>query len=363
MRFSDKNYNFEARKRIIYEEKLFLSMRYVTNRVLFVLSLLLMVAMFCDAQDYDRKTGVRMDVPLDSIHLSDPFVLADRNTRTYYMTGTGGMMWKSKDLAKWEGPYMVTEIDSTSWMGPRPMVWAAEIHQYKGKYYYFATFTNQAVNIDTVNNNVIERRACHVLVSSKPDVPYVPMADSVYLPADIPTLDGTLWVDKDKKPYMVFCHEWLQNLNGTVEKIELKPDLSGTTGERKILFRASDSPWSRESTDDGSIKPNKVTDGPFLFRTKTGKLGMLWTSWVYTAYTQGVAYSESGTLDGPWIQEESPITPPNYGHGMLFRTFDGKLLMAVHSHKDLGQGRSDRRPHFFLMSDSGDKLRIVREYK
>ena len=69
------------------------------------------------------------------------------------------------------------------------------------------------------------------LVSDNPDGPYVPMKDSTYLPADKPTLDGTFWVDKDGKPYMVYCYEWLQALDGTIEKIELKPDLSGTIGE------------------------------------------------------------------------------------------------------------------------------------
>ena len=42
--------------------------------------------------------------------------------------------------------------------------------------------------------------------------------------------------------------------------------------------------------------------GPYLFRTGTGRLGMIWTSWIYNVYTQGVAYSESGTLDGPWYK-------------------------------------------------------------
>ena len=302
------------------------------------------------------------DVPTDSIRLSDPFVFADKNTKTYYMTGTGGMMWKSKNLKTWTGPYRVAQTDPNSWMGPRPMIWAAEIHKYNDKYYYFATFTNQQVHIDTVANNVIDRRACHVLVSNTPDGPYTPMADSTYLPANIPTLDGTFWVDKDKKPYMVFCYEWLQNLNGTIEKIELKPDLSGTIGERKLLFRASDSPWSRERTSFDYDVPNKVTDGPFLFTTSTGRLGMLWTSWVYDVYTQGVAYSESGTLDGPWIQELTPITPPNFGHGMLFTDFKGNQLMAVHSHMKRGDN-TIRIPHFFLVSLKGDKLTVLKEYK
>ena len=119
----------------------------------------------------------RKNIPLDSIYLSDPFILADQKTNMYYMTGTGGKLWKSKDLKYWDGPYTVAITDSNSWMGPRPMIWAAEIHPYKNKYYYFATFTNKAVPIDTVKGNVIERRACHVLVSNKPDGPFIPMQD------------------------------------------------------------------------------------------------------------------------------------------------------------------------------------------
>lgn len=325
----------------------------------FTLSLLF-ISILISAQERGGR-AIRQNVPLDSIVLSDPFILADHKTNAYYMTGTGGMLWKSKDLKLWDGPYRVTQTDPNSWMGPRPMIWAAEIHPYQNKYYYFATFTNRAVKIDTVKGNVIERRASHVLVSDKPDGPYTPMKDSIYLPADKPTLDGTFWIDKDGKPYMVYCYEWLQNWNGTIEKIELKPDLSGTIGEGKILFRASDSPWSREKDENGKDRPNKVTDGPYLFRTATGRLGMIWTSWVYNVYTQGVAYSESGTLDGPWVQEKEPITPPNFGHGMLFRSLDGKLLMSVHSHKN-NNGRYLRVPHLFEVDLSGNKLVVGKPY-
>ncbi|WP_415957758.1 glycoside hydrolase family 43 protein [Paraprevotella xylaniphila] len=307
------------------------------------------------------QSRAKNHVPLDSIVLSDPCILPDRATMTYYMTGTGGKLWKSKDLRYWDGPYTVAETDPASWMGPEPMIWAAELHPYKGKYYYFATFTNPDVKIGSFRGNEIERRACHVLVSDKAEGPYRPMEDKTYLPAEKPTLDGTLWVDTDGKPYMVYCYEWLQTWDGTIEKIELKPDLSGSMGEGQLLFRASDSPWSREVID-GDTVASKVTDGPYLFRTQTGRLGMIWTSWIYDVYTQGVAYSESGTLDGPWVQEEQPITPPNFGHGMLFRTFDGQLLMSVHSHKDINS-YFHRVPHLFKVDDSGDKIVVEEEYR
>lgn len=294
-------------------------------------------------------------VPTDSIILSDPCVLADSATMTYYMTGTHGKLWKSKNLANWSGPYDVVQTDSASWMGADPEIWAAELHKYGDKYYYFATFTNNAIEVA----EGLPRRASHVLVSDSPEGPYRPVGTDDYLPADVLTLDGTFWQDADGKPYMVFCEEWLCNDNGTVEKIELKPDLSGSVGERKVLFRASDSPWSREERND-TITFNRVTDGPWLFRTATGRLGMLWTSWVLHDYTMGVAYSESGTLDGPWIQEPEPLTPPNFGHGMIFTDFDGRTILSLHSHSDVN-GRYVRRPTFWEVDLSGDKLKLGKQ--
>ena len=314
-----------------------------------------------EPQKRERSRFEVRKVPTGQIFLSDPFILADKERGMYYMTGTGGMLWKSPDLKIWEGPYIVAKTDHDSWMGPRPMIWAAELHKYKDKYYYFATFTNRADTIDTYRGNVIPRRACHILVSDKPEGPYTPMADETYLPADQPTLDATLWIE-DGKPYMLFCHEWLQNWNGTVESILLKDDLSGSLGERRLLFTANESPWSRQKNDDGTVSPNRCTDGPYVFRTKTGSLGIIWTSWKFDEYTQGVAYSESGRLEGPWIQEPEQITPPNYGHGMIFTTFDGKLLLCCHSHKMDGN-RTIRIPAFFLLDDSGDKLKVVGPYE
>jgi hypothetical protein len=320
---------------------------------------LTLLTFLCKAQG-QRAPVPKTNVPLDSIRLSDPFILADEKSKTYFMTGTGGLLWKSKNLQTWAGPYKVAQIDSTSWMGPAPMIWAAELHAYKSKYYYFGTFTNRAVMIDTVNGTAIERRACHILVSDSPDGPFTPMADPTYLPAKMPTLDGTLWIE-DGQPYLVYCYEWLQNGNGTIESIKLKPGLSGTTGESTLLFKAKDAPWSKEKNADGTEGRSKVTDGPFLFKTATGKLGMIWTSWIHDVYTQGIAYSTTGKLNGPWVHEPQPITPPNFGHGMLFHTFDGKLLMALHSHKSVN-GRYVRVPRFFSVDLSGDKLVVTGTY-
>ena len=52
-------------------------------------------------QELLRARGFRTDIPLDSIRLSDPCIMADKATGMYYMTGTGGRIWMSRDLARW----------------------------------------------------------------------------------------------------------------------------------------------------------------------------------------------------------------------------------------------------------------------
>jgi len=69
-----------------------------------------------------RRPEPKRNILLDSIRLSDPFILADKKTNSYYMTGTGGLLWKSKDMKYWDGPYQVTNTDPNSWMGPNPMI-------------------------------------------------------------------------------------------------------------------------------------------------------------------------------------------------------------------------------------------------
>lgn len=306
-------------------------------------------------------------VAFEDMSQSDPFILADPITRMYYMTGSGGSLWRSEDLKMWEGPFNVVQHDPNSWMGPRPAIWAAELHFYKGKYYYFATFTNRNIIVDVVPDRYdVQRRASHVLMAEDVMGPYRPMNDEIYLPENWSTLDGTFWVE-DGTPYMIFCHEWMQTVIGTMEMIELAPDLSRSVGKPVTLFKASDGPWSREMNSIGEITfgmelGGQVTDGPFLFKTQTGKLGMLWSSWGDQRYAQGVAYSASGKLAGPWLQEDKPLNPENSGHGMMFRTFEGKLLMALHYSSLDPNARGGRKPKLLAIDDSGDKIKVTGPY-
>ena len=61
---------------------------------------------------------------------------------------------------------------------------------------------------------------------------------------------------------MVFCHEWVQLIDGTVDSMRLKPDLSEAAGDPMRLIRASDAPGAKTGPTEG-----KVTDGPFLYKS------------------------------------------------------------------------------------------------
>jgi len=301
----------------------------------------------------------------DSISMSDPYILADEATKTYYLTGSGGCIYKSTDLKNWTGPYGAYDTRGT-WMEGINFVAAAEIHKVNGKYYYAASFGDRKELVDVVPRRYnIYRHQTMILESDKAEGPFKlkntdPNYD--YLPHNLDIIDGTIY-NENGQSYMVFVNEWMQTVDGTMEYVKLSPDLSKTISDPVMLFRATESPCPLEMVGNGEMTyglklPGWVTDGPELFRTKTGKLGMLWASWGAKRYLECVAYSQSGTIDGPWIQEEKPFVDNNTGHGMLFRTFSGKLLLCIHH----AEGDGPRKPQFWEVDDAGDKLVLGKRF-
>lgn len=194
-------------------------------------------------------------------------------------------------------------------------------------------------------------RGSQVLVSDSPYGPFRTFAPHATLPSDMMTIDGTLWVEGGV-PYMVYCHEWVQVTDGAVGYVRLKDDLSDMDGEPKNLFRASyvNHSWGKVIPPDGS---GYVTDGPYLCMGKTGKLYMIWT----TNNSCGIAISDSGKIAGPWRQQDEALLV-NAGHGMIFRTFDGRLMLALHA-----PYWGETHPKIYELEDTGETLKVLREIK
>lgn len=327
--------------------------------------------LFCAASNFKAQDPRPTPLPfgtyrLEDVRMRDANILADEKTKTYYIISSGSAAPKegfgnssvraftSKDLVNWEGPHTIFQTPKNFWQDANIVgIWAPEMHFYKGKYYLFLTF-----NTDTKLGEQWRdwlprvRRASQILVADSPLGPFKPFSNQPTLPADMMTLDATLWIENGV-PYTVFAHEWVQIKDGTIEYAKLKDDLSTMVGEPKKLFDGSDAPWARKSPQYGCW----VTDGPYFHKSKSGKLFMIWSSFSKTGYTTGVAVSDSGKLAGPWRQNAEPLYSADGGHGMLFKRFDGQLMLVLHS-----PNKMTERARLFEIEDTGDTLRIVKPF-
>ncbi len=297
---------------------------------------------------------------LTDLRIRDPFILPDPATQTYYLCTSLGRrvgVYQSTDLRDWIGPVTVFETPGDFWA--QRGIWAPEMHKYRGRYYLFLTF-NTDVPLSARGETGITRsadwpalvkRGSQVLVADSPLGPFRPFENRAHTPADQMTLDGTLWVEDDV-PYMVYCHEWVQLGDGTIEYVRLSPDLSGAVGEPAILFMGSAAARGYPRRD------RYVTDGPFLYRSRTGRLLMLWSTFGWQGYMTLIAASESGSLQGPWTQLPRPLFSDDGGHAMVFRTFDERLMLILH-HPNKSP---DERALLFELEDTGDTLSIIRRH-
>jgi len=331
----------------------------------------LVAAQACLAARAERPLQPAAGLHMPEIPLHDPCILPEASTHTYYLYTSapaslnasghpGTFVYRSQDLVSWEGPFVVFEVPEDSWASSLEMPWAPEVHAYQGKYYLFTTLHNRDRKLPTPTPALPNSmRSTMIAVADSPMGPFrLLKKESPVAPAEFMTLDGTLYVDPAGKPWMVYAHEWLQKVDGTIEALPLRQDLSEAAGAPVHLFKASDAPWLNAQRIPDARPSQYVTDGPQLFRSKTGALLMLWSSYERNTfgrdvYVETLARSRSGELKGPWEQLHILVANDS-GHGMLFRTFEGQLMLVVH------QPFLKARGKFYEMEDLGDDLSVVR---
>ncbi|MBQ8137583.1 MAG: family 43 glycosylhydrolase [Clostridia bacterium] len=261
---------------------------------------------------------------LEEINIRDPFVLLWKDT--YYLYGTRGAtcwgpatgfdVYESRDLKTWSDPIVCFENDGSFWADRN--YWAPEVHFWQGGFYMFASFKSED-----------RHRGTAILRADSPRGPFAPWSDGPVTPKDWECLDGTFYADEVGRPYMAFCHEWVQAGDGEVWALPLTRDLKSPDGNPALMFKASEAPWAR-LVHHSSGQDGYVTDGPFLWKSADGRLLCLWSSLSATGYTQGLAVSETGRIDSHFAQLP-PLFEEDGGHGMLFRTKEGDLMLTLHS--------------------------------
>lgn len=267
------------------------------------------------------------------IQIRDPYIYADQKEKTYYMFGTtdhdcwhgpgqGFNCYRSNNLREWDGP--IPAFRPMPYFWGKENFWAPEVHNFNDRFYMFATFKAKK-----------HYRGTQILVAQNACGPYMPLTDKPVTPTDWQCLDGTFHIDEDGNPWIVFCHEWVQIQNGSICAMRLTKNLREAAGRPLFLFNASEAPWVRkpgwpeEDTKYGF--PTYVTDGPFLYRLRDGTLIMLWSSIGSKGYAMGVSRSDNGQVSGHWQHDPEPIWAEDGGHGMIFKTFEGQLILTFHS--------------------------------
>ena len=340
--------------------------------------LLLRVLAF--AQDYplpeNTPAASRADLKIhhvDTLNVHDPAIMPDPVSKTYYVYANysptrsyetlkspnnraGVKAWWSKDLINWHGPKLVYEVGKNFWADKTDAPWAPEVHFFKGKYYLFVTFNDWDLIIDdNPERPKINKRASQILVGDSPLGPFKPFDNRPHTPEGEMTLDGTFWYE-DGQPWLIYCHEWVQLGNGLIKAIRLSDDLSHTIGDPITLIDAGDVDWVKRTINyRGTPTPGIVTDGPWLYRSKTGKLMMMWSSWSKDrAYTTSLAYSDNDKITGNWTHRKEPILQDDIGHGNIFRTFEGDLRISIHRYFK----QPNTRMQIYPVVDTGNDLKV-----
>lgn len=270
---------------------------------------------------------------LADIGSRDPFILAENGTYYLYaQTGNrledrdpnlGVDVYRSRDLENWSLPSLAFRRPAGFWGGEQ--IWAPEVHKYRDCYYMFVTFKD-------LTGKRGGFRSTQILRAGSPEGPFEVFSDEATPPPRDRTLDGTPFVDDAGRSWMVYCHEWVQIVDGAIVAIQFTEDWSRPIGEPLKLFAATDAPWVRPFSSPQWMngQPGYVTDGPAFYKARSGKLLMLWSSFGDNGYAVGIAESANGSLAGPWVQREKPLFKEDGGHCMLFRTFEGQLMLALH---------------------------------
>jgi len=280
------------------------------------------------------KSVLRQD-----IGIRDPFIYCDAATGRCYMYGTCGTVDGKRgfDVRETSDPTLQTWSDrKPAFRSPEGFwgvwaYWAPEVFRYKDKYYLFSTFEAPG-----------RARAVQILAADSPAGPFHVHSPQPLTGPEYFSLDGTLYIDKKGDPWMVYSREHVSVHDGQMRAMRLKPDLTAPIdGTDILLFKASSASYAAHwQTKSG--EPGYLTDGPQMLRLSDGGLVMAWSTNNYLphpigwGYTVSIARSESGEVQGPWVQE-GILYNGFAGHGQIFRHPSLGLVLSVHQPNNRGR--------------------------
>lgn len=248
--------------------------------------------------------------------MGDPFIL--REGDTYYMYGTtsddGIEVYKSSDLAQWEGPVGATngfalhkkDVFGEKWF------WAPEVYKIGNQFYMFYSSEEHIA----------------VATSKSPLGPFTQEKQAPLL--DSKAIDAHLFIDDNGKKYLYYVAFtngnviWMCEMNDDL--LSVKPSTVQKCFERS-------QPWEFSRKEPQGT----VNEGPFILKHKKVYY-LVYSANHYASQDYGIGYATSKSPKGPWIKYaqnpiwQSPDTLRGVGHCSFFKDKEGNLQMVYHSH-------------------------------
>ncbi|MBR5448188.1 MAG: S-layer homology domain-containing protein [Clostridia bacterium] len=269
----------------------------------------------------------------------DPFIYGENGV--YYAYITGWRVYKNTS-GRLDGKW--TEVKNAV-VKPGDYdanPYAPEVYKYGGKYYMFTAYKPEK------KLNKYDNRGCIIMAADSPEGPFRMITGGWITPKEWDCIDGTLYVDPDGQPWMIFSREHTcYDGNGGFYAAKLSDDFTHFISEPMELFRGMDAKWAWDG----------VTDGCFMYTGADGELQMLWSNSEQLGYCVAVSQSSNGRLDGEWIHSIPTLYTANStgfdgGHGMIFTDFDGQMYLVYHSPNDW-KGDSSRMSMLPIIERNG----------
>lgn len=295
-------------------------------------------------------------ISCEKMEYRDPFIYVDTERQAYYcpvVTAEGIRMYKSRDLDMWRD---LGTVYNYSGIYSNYTYWAADMYKWKDQVYCIATavspngsdddFTSEKSN--TIFKGEYGPEGC-VWPLNRSQVNLIPKTDTQ-------NIDGSLYVDENGTPWIVYCREAATEITGKgydagVYAYKLNDDLSSTAGGPVRLFNGSDSKYAC-AVDVRDGRDVYIADAPMLWRDPvSGNLICIWSHYAKQPgndaqkwYSVGQAVSRSGKIEGPW-EHIGIVNDYDGGHGCIFEDLGGRLKLAYHLNPSLS---ANGQPHLVI---------------
>lgn len=276
--------------------------------------------------------------PREITGIGDPFVVAAEDG--YHVFATGAMVgffhWSSPDLTTFERD---KALKRAGWVSKD--FWAPEVYAWKGR--YAMLFTGRWKQNGSLRMGIA--------FADAPEGPYEDPLGEPLFDFGYAAIDGTLVVDDDGAPYLIYSRDCSENVvDGRHEShlygVRLADDLMSTVGE-PVPLTAPDAGWETASGD------YRWNEGPAVLR-HGGKYYLFYSANYYASkeYSVGVAVADAPL--GPYVKQannpiltwvedgERGVRVSGPGHNSFFTVGD-ELFTAYHTHTHPDAPSGDRQ--------------------